>query len=72
MRGKAPCDAAAEAPCARLGEELVDSCGDKRKNSTPRRKQAAHNELKLQAHLAQPLLHQQLSAHPPDFWMLPL
>ena len=38
-------------------------------HSTSRLKQAAHNELKLQAQLAQPQLHQKLSARPPDFWM---
>ena len=72
MRSKAPCDAAAEAPCARLGEVLLDSrdsCFDRRKIESPRHEQAAHNKLKLQAQLAQPQLHQKLSTRPPDFWM---
>ena len=72
MGSKAPSDAAAKAPCARLGEALLDSgdsCCDRRKIASLRHEQAAHNELKLQAQLAQPQLHQKLSAHPPDFWM---
>ena len=72
MGSKAPSDAAAKAPCARLGEVLLDSsdsCCDRRKIASLRHEQAAHNELKLQAQLAQPQLHQKLSelffTHPP-------
>ena len=55
MGSKAPGDAAAKAPCARLGEVLLDSsdsCCDRRKIASLRHEQAAHNELKLQAQLA--------------------